>query len=65
MAIKLPLEPGMVDNETLGKRLKPHIRKLNLTLEQQEQLTRELNYLADVIVDSYIRKKNYGKPKTT
>lgn len=53
----------MVDNETLEKRLKPQLKLLNLSEDEQQQLIKELNYISDLLIDGYVRRKQYGKHK--
>lgn len=57
----------MVDNKTLKTRVAPKLKRLGLTEEQQDQLIKELNYISDLVIDSYLsrRAKRYGQPKTT
>jgi hypothetical protein len=40
----------MVDNETLRARIQPELDKLGLTGEVAEQLVRELNFLACLLI---------------
>lgn len=54
----------MVDNDTLKVRLMPHLKPLKLSSPEEEQMVRELNYLANLIIDGYLRKKKYGKRQT-
>lgn len=42
----------MVDNETLRARLQTELEKLELTGEVAEQLVRELNFLACLLIEA-------------
>jgi hypothetical protein len=41
----------MIDNASLRGLLQPELDKLSLTEQQEEQLTRELNVLACILID--------------
>lgn len=46
----------MIDNETLKVKLKKELKKLKLTTEQEDTLVKELNYLANLLIDIYVSK---------
>jgi len=50
----------MIDNASLRVLLQPELDKLSLTEQQEEQLTRELNVLACILIDAV--RQQEGKP---
>ena len=51
----------MIDNQILKTKLKKELKKLNLTSEQENIAVKEINYLADLLIDLYINKtKKYS-----
>ena len=50
----------MIDNASLRGLLQPELDKLSLTEQQEEQLTRELNVLACILIDAV--RQQEGKP---
>jgi hypothetical protein len=50
----------MIDNASLRVLLQPELDKLSLTEQQEEQLTRELNVLACILIDAVQQQE--GKP---
>jgi len=51
----------MVDNEVLKAKLKTELRRLNLTVEEEDLMVRELNYLSNLLIDIYIKETQYDK----
>lgn len=47
----------MVDNNKLKARLAPKLKGLHLTEEQQDQLIKEMNYISDLVIDSYLSRR--------
>lgn len=57
----------MVDNKKLELRIKGLYSKDGLNEGEQQQLVREVNYLANMVIDSYLarkKEKNYGEQPT-
>jgi len=51
----------MVDNDTLKKKLADELKRLKLSDRQQEIMVRELNYLANLLIDVYVKGVKNGK----
>ncbi len=49
----------MIDNEILKAKIKKDLRILKLTPEQEDITVRELNYLANLLIDIYIKKTKW------
>jgi len=46
----------MIDNQILKTKLKKELKKLKLTDKQEDVVVKELNYLANLLIDMYISK---------
>lgn len=44
----------MIDNEILKAKIAKELRKLKLSNEQEDVVVKELNYLANLLIDIYI-----------
>lgn len=53
----------MIDNEILKKKLTKELKQLKLTTEQEDVVVKELNYLANLLIDIYIYKTKGGERK--
>lgn len=46
----------MIDNEILKQKIGKELKPLKLTTEQENIVVKEINYLADLLIDIYIEK---------
>lgn len=46
----------MIDNDILKEKIGRELKQLNLTPEQEDTVVKELNYLANLLIDIYISK---------
>lgn len=46
----------MIDNQILKTKLKKELKTLKLTNKQEDVVVKELNYLANLLIDMYISK---------
>jgi len=53
----------MIDNDILKAKIAKELKKLKLTNEQEDVVVRELNYLANLLIDIYIDKTKGGEKK--
>ena len=53
----------MVDNSVLEVKLARDLKSLNLSEDQQRQVVKEINFLADLLIDLYQSKKQGGTLK--
>ena len=53
----------MIDNQILKTKLKQELKPLKLTEEQEIIVVKELNYLANLLIDVYIDKTKETKQK--
>ena len=51
----------MIDNAILRERIQPELDKLGLTGDLADQLVRELNFLACLLIDVVTEAKENGK----
>ena len=51
----------MIDNEILKKKVAKELKKLKLTEQQEDIVVKELNYLANLLIDIYIDKTKGGE----
>lgn len=53
----------MIDNDVLKKKVAKELKQLKLTAEQEEVVVKELNYLADLLIDVYIAQTQKSSNK--
>ena len=53
----------MIDNEILKQKVAKELKKLKLTDEQEDVVVKELNYLANLLIDVYIAETQNSKQK--
>jgi len=53
----------MIDNEILKKKIENELRKLKLTEQQEEIVVKEINYLANLLIEIYLDKTKGGENK--
>lgn len=46
----------MIDNEILKKKIAKELKLLKLTVQQEDLVVSELNYLSNLLIDIYIEK---------
>ena len=46
----------MIDNDILKSKIAKELKKLKLTNDQEDDVVKELNYLANLLIDIYIDK---------
>jgi mRNA-degrading endonuclease RelE of RelBE toxin-antitoxin system len=51
----------MIDNEVLKAKIAKDLKKLKLSKEQEEIIVKELNYLANLLIDIYLNKTKGGE----
>lgn len=51
----------MIDNEILKKKIVKELRQLKLTDKQEDVVVKEINYLANLLIDIYINKTKGGE----
>lgn len=50
----------MIDNEILKAKVAKELKKLKYTKEQEDVVVKELNYLANLLIDIYLLKTKGG-----
>ncbi len=51
----------MIDNDILKAKLAKELKKLKLTEQQEDVVVKEINYLANLLIDIYISKTKGGE----